>query len=258
MDVRLDATHHLHVRSAGDGDLNFLLLHGWAVSGSIWDVFVEHWPAGAGKLLIPDLRGTGFSAKPQTGYSLDDYTNDIVKLIDQMQLSQLVLVGHSMGGTIAMRVALERPQALAKLVLVSPVPPSGVPFSDGELAFFRSLFGTRQGAEQVLGMMMASKPSVAVFERAIASVASVVQEAFLGGFDAWRTAAFADRVGGITTPTVVLGGEQEQPLSPAVLQASVVGRIPGATFVPIPGVNHYPQIEATEAFIKLLREQAAP
>jgi pimeloyl-ACP methyl ester carboxylesterase len=72
MDIGLDGTHHLHLRTAGEGNRTFLLLHGWAVSGHIWDTLVDHWPAGAGPLLIPDLRGTGWSSKLREGYSLDD------------------------------------------------------------------------------------------------------------------------------------------------------------------------------------------
>lgn len=261
MDVKLSASHHLHVRTVGDGSPTFLLLHGWAVSGHIWDTLVDHWPAGAGQLLIPDLRGTGWSAKPREGYTLDDYAGDIVNLVDhltgELKLSGIVLVGHSMGGLLAMRVAMERPQALSRLVLVSPVPPGGVPFSDADLAYFRSLGGHRPGAEQVLGMMMSRKPDARTFDRAVSSASTVALEAFLGGFDAWRTASFADRVGAITTPTVVLGGELEQPLSPALLKEHVVARIPGATFVPVPGVGHYPYIESPEEFVKLLRESVA-
>ena len=261
MDVRLSGTHHVHVRSAGDGKPTFLLVHGWAVSGHIWDTLVDHWPAGAGQLLMVDLRGAGWSSKPREGYTLDDYAGDLVNVVDhltgELKLSDIVLVGHSMGGQLAMRVALERPQALSKLVLVSPVPPGGVPFGDADLAYFRSLGGHRAGAEQVLGMMMSRKPDAKSFERAVSGTSTVVLEAFLGGFDAWRTANFADRVGAITTPTVVFGGELEQPLSPALIKEHVVARIPGATFVQVPGVGHYPYIEAPEEFVKLLRESVA-
>lgn len=253
MDVKCSAAHHLHVRHAGSGSRKLLLLHGWAVSGRIWEPLIENWPEGAGELLIPDLRGTGWSAKPREGYTLDDYVADIVHVIDELKLAELILVGHSMGGVIAMRVALERPQALKQLVLVSPVPPGGVPLSEGDVAYFRSLGGTRAGAEQVLGMMMTRKPDAAAFERAASTASTVAIEAFLGGFDAWRTANFADRVGAITTPTVVFGGELEQPLSPALLKEHVVSRIPGATFVPVPEVGHYPFVESPIEFARLLR-----
>lgn len=242
---------NLHTR--GRGERVALLIHGWAVSGDIWAPVLERWPEDGPRLLAVDLRGTGWSSKPRDGYTLEAYAADVIGVIDALGLRDLVLVGHSMGGTIAMKVAIARPQALRRLVLISPVPASGVPFKDEELAFFRSLGGSREGAEQVLGMMMASRPSQAAFDRAVLGMASVVPEAFYGGFDAWRTADFAGRVGEISAPTVVFGGEVEQPLSPAVLQAAVVAPISGARFEALPGVSHYPQLECTDALTGHLR-----
>lgn len=253
MRVDLPSGLHLNVHTRGGGERVALLIHGWAVSGDIWAPVLASWPEDGPRLFAPDLRGTGWSSKPRGGYTLDAHEQDIVGLIDTLGLRDLVLVGHSMGGTIAMRVALARPQALRRLVLISPVPAGGVPFKDEELAFFRSLGGTQEGAEQVLGMMMARRPSQAAFERAVLGSASAVPETFGENFDAWRTANFADRVGQISTPTLVMGGEVEQPLSPAVLQAAVVAPIPGAQFELLPGVSHYPQLECTEHLTARLR-----
>jgi pimeloyl-ACP methyl ester carboxylesterase len=252
MNINLPNGLHIHVRSRGEGAPTVLLVHGWAVSGRIWDELMERWPATAGRLLVPDLRGSGWSSKPRDGYSLDRHRDDILELIDQLNLSDLVLVGHSMGGTIAMKVALERRTALSKLILVSPVPACGVPFSDADVAYFRTLGGTRQGAEQVLTTMMTRKPSQELLDRVIDHTASVALEAFLEGFDAWRTASFADQIAAISTPTIVFGGEGEQPLSPDLLKQEVVARIRGASFRAIAGVGHYPQVEAPDEFVALL------
>lgn len=253
MRVELGSGIQLHVHSAGDGAPTTLLIHGWAVSGRVWRPILDRWPAAAGKVLAPDLRGTGWSSKPREGYGIDDYAGDIVQLIDTLGLRDIALVGHSMGGTIAQRVALARGSALRRLVLVSPVPASGVPFGDEQLAFFRGLGGHRAGAEQTLGMMMARPCDPDLFDRTVECMATVVPEAFYGGFDAWRTADFAAEIGAISTPTVVMGGEVEQPLSPEVLQAAVVAPIPGARFVVIPGTSHYPQLECADEFMALLQ-----
>lgn len=253
MRVDLPSGIHLNVHSRGSGASTALLIHGWAVCGDIWSPVLDTWPADGPRLLAPDLRGTGWSSKPQDGYTLENYAADIVALIDKLELRDLVLVGHSMGGTIAMKVALARPQNLRRLVLISPVPAGGVPFKDEEIGFFRSLGGSQAGSEQVLAMMMATRPSQSAYERAVIGMGSVAEEAFFGGFDAWRTANFAAEVGQISAPTLVLGGEVEQPLSPQVLQAAVVAPIPGARFELLPGVSHYPQLECTEHLTARLR-----
>lgn len=253
MRVDLSDGIQINLHTRGRGERVALLVHGWAVSGDIWAPVLERWPEDGPRLLACDLRGTGWSSKPRDGYTLDAYAGDVAGVIDRLDLRDLVLVGHSMGGTIAMRVALARPQALRRLVLISPVPASGVPFRDEDIAFFRSLGGSREGAEQVLGMMMARRPAQEVVDRAVLGMASVVPEAFYGGFDAWRTANFAARVGEISTPTFVFGGAAEQPLNPDLLQAAVVAPIPGARLEVLPGVSHYPQLECTDDLVAHLR-----
>ena len=119
----------LHLREGGEGSTTTLLIHGWAVPGTVWEPVLARWPASAGRVLAPDLRGTGFSVKPREGYTLDDDVADMLALIDALQLSDLVIVGHSKGGAIAQRIALARPGLLRKLVLVCPVPASGIPRS---------------------------------------------------------------------------------------------------------------------------------
>jgi non-heme chloroperoxidase len=252
MRITLPSGISLHVHIKDGSNPSTLLLHGWAVSSAVWEPVFARWPNRAGQVLAPDLRGTGWSSKPRDGYTLDDYVADVVGLIDTLALRDLALVGHSMGGTIAQRVALERPDALRRLILVSPVPASGVPFADDDLAFFRSLGGSREGAAQIISMMMTRRPPPKLLDRLVDMMASVAIEAYLGGFDAWRTASFADRVGAIAVPTLVFGGEAEQPLTPELLTSAVVEKIPGARFVAIPGTGHYPQIECADEFVTML------
>lgn len=251
----------LHLREGGQGAPTTLLLHGWAVPGDVWDPVLARWPADAGRVIVPDLRGTGWSSKPRDGYGLEDDVQDVVALIDALELKDVVLVGHSKGGAIAQRVALERPNALRALVLVCAVPASGIPLDDGTVGFFRSLCGHRDGAAQIISMVSAKKPDPAAFQRLVDSMASVCIESLLGGFDAWRNANFADTVGGITTPTLVIAGGGEQVLPPAFLQQAIVDRIPGARMHVLEGVGHYPQLEApdelTAALLGVLGSAAA-
>jgi pimeloyl-ACP methyl ester carboxylesterase len=247
----------LHVREAGQGSPTTLLIHGWAVPGGVWEPVIARWPDDAGRVIAPDLRGTGWSSKPREGYGLEDDVADVVALIDALELKDVVLVGHSKGGAIVQRVALERPNALRKLVLLCPVPASGVPLDDGTVGFFRSLAAHYDGAKQTIGMMLAKPPvDPQLLTRLVDSMSSVVIESVLGGFDAWRTANFSDTIGNIKTPTLVIGGGAETILSPALLQQECVAKIPGAQLKLIEGSGHYPQIEAPDELTKLLVEAA--
>ncbi len=244
----------LHVREGGEGSPTTLLIHGWAVPGTVWDPVLERWPAGSGRVIAPDLRGTGFSSKPRDGYALEDDVADVLALIDELGLKDFALVGHSKGGTIAQRVALERPALIRKLVLLCPVPASGVPLDDGTIGYFRSLCGPREGLQQLIVMTTAKPPEPALLKTLVESMASVAVESLLGGFDAWRTANFGDRIAEIKAPTVVVGCGGDPVLTPAMLNELVADKIPGAKFQVIPGVGHYPQIESPDELTRVLVE----
>jgi non-heme chloroperoxidase len=258
LDIHLSDGNRLHVRSKGEGAPTVLLVHGWSLSGRVWEALFDIWPESAGRLLAVDLRGTGWSTKPRGGYSLQQYRDDIVQLIDQLKLSNLVLVGHSMGGAIAMQVALERGAQLSRIILLATVPASGVPLADADVAFFRAQGGRQEGAELILGSMMSRKPPKELFDRLVTDVSSVAIEAFLEAFDAWRTASFDDQMGAIATPTVVIGGELDPVITPSVLQEKVVARIAGSRFMTLSGVGHYPQVEAPEELKALLLRELQP
>ncbi len=256
--VNLANGSSLHLREGGEGSPTTLLIHGWAVPGTVWEPVLARWPAGAGRVLAPDLRGTGFSSKPREGYGLEDDVADMVALIDELALKDLVVIGHSKGGTIAQRIALERPQVVRQLVLVCPVPASGVPLDEPTVGYFRSLCGPREGLAQLIRMTTASAPDPALFERLVDSMGSVALESLHGGLDAFRNADFGDRIGAITAPTLVIGGAAEVVLPPAFLQEFIVDKIPGAKLQVMPGVGHYPQIEAPDELTRLLVEVVAP
>lgn len=252
MEVTLSDGTYLHVRIHGEGERSTILLHGWSVSGRVWDGLIERWPADAGRLVVPDLRGSGWSAKPRSGYTLERYARDVVELIAALKLAPVTLVGHSMGGAIAQLVAVEQPDLVSRLLLVCPVPASGVPLPTEALSFFRAGAGHREGSEKVLRSAMAIQLSDEAMDKLLCDVATVSIDAYLEGLDAWRNAAFSERLGAIRCETVVLGGEAEPYLPPAFLQQAVVSKIAGARFVGVPGAGHYPQLETPDAFAAAL------
>ncbi|HJU41994.1 MAG TPA: alpha/beta hydrolase [Vicinamibacterales bacterium] len=70
------------------------------------------------RVIVPDLRGHGDSERPETGYRLTDFADDVIKLMDALQVPKAVLVGHSMGSFVARKVNELAPARVARLVLV--------------------------------------------------------------------------------------------------------------------------------------------
>lgn len=109
--------HDVTYRVAGDGPL-VVLIHGIAGSSTTWRTVM---PALAAHytVIAPDLLGHGESAKPRGDYSLGAYASGIRDLLAVLDLGAATVVGHSLGGGIAMQFAYQFPERVQRLVLVA-------------------------------------------------------------------------------------------------------------------------------------------
>jgi pimeloyl-ACP methyl ester carboxylesterase len=123
-----------HIEIPGD-DPPLLWLHGWQCSstGELLPAAIQAPLRGRRSLLI-DFLGHGYSDKPSDfGYGLEDHARTIVALIDSLGLRECGLVGHSMGGAVAILVAAARPAVVSLLVMAEgSVGPEGDDGLDGQ------------------------------------------------------------------------------------------------------------------------------
>ncbi|WP_437669475.1 alpha/beta fold hydrolase [Sorangium sp. So ce131] len=113
-----------HVRPTG---LTLLLLHGFLDAGSTWDLVAEPLARAGHDVVAPDLRGFGQSARVPAGgyYHFPDYVADIAALVDALAPERLGVVGHSMGGAVAVYYAGACPGRVERLALLEGMgPPS--------------------------------------------------------------------------------------------------------------------------------------
>jgi len=100
-----------------------VLLHGMAGCSDTWDGVAGTLIAAGRRVIALDLRGHGHSARAAS-YPLDDFSTDLTTLLDQLELAQVDLVGHSLGGFIALSVAAQQPQRIRRLLIEdAPAPP---------------------------------------------------------------------------------------------------------------------------------------
>jgi len=107
-----------------------LLLHGWGGSAYMFRRGIERLADEGCRVLAPDLRGFGLSDKPTTAdaYGVAAFVGDVIALLDTLGVVRAALVGQSLGGGVALRVALSHPERVTALALVNPVGLAGVPY----------------------------------------------------------------------------------------------------------------------------------
>ncbi len=105
---------------AGDAPAT-LLLHGIANYGRYWDLFADA-IAGRLRLLAPDARGHGASARPDAGYEPTEFVADALAILDACAIDRALVVGHSMGGSHAIDLAGSHPDRVLGLVAVDVGP----------------------------------------------------------------------------------------------------------------------------------------
>lgn len=109
--------HRVTFRDAGAGPV-IVLLHGIAGSSRTWDDVIERLTPHA-RVIAPDLLGHGTSAKPRGDYSLGSFASGVRDLIVALEVDTVTLVGHSLGGGVALQFAYQFPQLTGRLALVA-------------------------------------------------------------------------------------------------------------------------------------------
>lgn len=131
MDARLSPYRELFVhgrrlayRTAGDDNGEpVVLIHAFASQSSSWAEVAGALARRGFRVIAPDLRGHGRSAWADS-YALEDFEQDLVGLLDALKLQRVSLVGHSLGGHLALRLAMRLPERIDRLVIeAAPVPP---------------------------------------------------------------------------------------------------------------------------------------
>ncbi|MFP7761072.1 alpha/beta fold hydrolase [Marisediminicola sp. LYQ85] len=115
---------NLHVDDTGGSGRPVVLIHGWPLSGESWSEQVPAFASAGYRVITYDRRGFGRSDKPKTGYTYDTLTEDLHTLLTELDLTDVTLVGFSMGGgEVARYFTKYGDERIHSVVFASAVPP---------------------------------------------------------------------------------------------------------------------------------------
>ena len=121
--VQLPSGIRLRVAESGPPDGSpVLLLHGWGGTLYMYRHAFDLLPRLGLRTIAIDLRGFGLSTRIEEAgaYSLDEYLDDVLALLDTLRLERVAIVGQSMGGGLTLRFALRYPERVSRIVLINP------------------------------------------------------------------------------------------------------------------------------------------
>ena len=106
--------------AAGEDGAPVVLVHGGAGDRRDWSKNIEAL-ASSHRVFVPDLIGYGETSRPDGPYTIDRFAGFLGEFMDRLGIEMACLVGHSLGGRIALEVASTSPERIARLVLVAPI-----------------------------------------------------------------------------------------------------------------------------------------
>ncbi len=248
----------LNVFEAGVGNHNkthpsLVFLHYFAGSSRAWTEVIEEL-AKDYHCVAPDLRGFGASDALPENYAVKDYADDVADLIRTLEIENYVLIGHSMGGKIALALAARNPKNLQSLILLAPSPPTPEPIKEETRAKLLSSHGNARVANETVCKAAGGKLSGEVFERAINDNLRSSKAAWKWWLESGSREDLSAEIEKINVPVLVAAGENDEAMTPELLEREVVRRIESARLVIMPEVKHLPPLEAPAAVAKLIRK----
>ena len=252
----------LYWEQAGEGS-PVVLVHEAIGDRRMWEPQWQTFPR-AHRTVRYDMRGFGDSPIGPGTYS---HARDLADLLDELGLEQTSLVAGSLGGRVALEVAVDRPDRIEKLVLVNPGGPAGewseetqAGWAEEEAALER---GDLDAAVEVNLRMWVDGPHRSpedVDQGVRALVARMQRRSFELQLPVAEEAEeellvddLAARVSGLSVPTLVVAGELDQPDILAIGDR-LAKEIPGAQHATIPDAAHAPNLEQPEEFDRLVLE----
>ncbi len=256
-----------------------LLLHGKNFFGAYWEGTIRAL-AGAGyRVVVPDQIGFGKSSKPDLHYTFEQLAASTRKLLEKLAIEKVVVVGHSMGGMLAVRFALMHPALAGALVLENPIGLEDyrekVPYQSVEVQYFSNLHQTEESLRKFIGSYFVAwkadyEPYVMVPYRwtlspeypryALASALTyqmiysqpVVQDLPRLRLPTLLVIGQADRTtlgrGSLSKDVLATLGRYPE------LGRKAAAAIPGARLVELPDVGHVPHLESPARFHGALLE----
>ena len=255
--ARDDVPHAIQVSPsvmASEARPSMVFLHGIGGRASGWAPIQQACANAGYSSLAWDMPGYGESPLISP-YDFDGLADALAALMNAQGLQKAVLVGHSLGGMVALQMWARHPERVAGLVLAASSPAFGHGSGDFQQAFIAQRLAPleagktmAQVAEGLIPTMVApgyNGPGLAQAQACMGSITPAAYKAALGALVQFEQRAALPT---ITVPTLCIAGEHDRTASPTVVQR-MAEKIPNAQYQCLAGVGHLLTFEQPERFV---------
>jgi pimeloyl-ACP methyl ester carboxylesterase len=234
-----------------------ILLHGWLGSWGLWQETMAYLGASYRTYAL-DFWGFGESGKKRETYSISDFVILVDQFMEQLGIARAPLVGHSMGGTVSLYVAIKYPERVSKVVVI------GSPVVGSSLAWPLKLAGYRGVAFMLFNMMGPFRVFMKYFysrqicrderfpEMMDHDLSKTTVEAFLRSITSLRRTDLIPMLDQVRVPVLGMYGATDKIVDPMQWQPMQKG-IPHALIERFPTAGHFPMLEEPIIFSQKLK-----
>lgn len=249
----------IRYRLEGEGTRPLVCVHGVGSYLEAWDGVVERL-APHFRILRFDLRGHGRSARTKGRYEIDDFVRELLLLADadHVGFARFSLAGFSLGGLIAQRAALDHPDRIERLVLLSTVAGRNQAEKERVLSRLSMLQSREPGShyDNSVGRWFSEE-----FQKVNPDLMATLRErnaandpdCYAAAYRVLAESDFGDELGRISCPTLVATGEEDQGSNPRMARL-MAERIHGSRLAILPGKRHSILIEAPADVAGLMQD----
>ncbi len=233
-----------------------ILLHGWLGSWGLWQETMAYLGRHYRTYAL-DFWGFGESGKKRDTYAVQDFVTLVDQFMERLGIAQAPLVGHSMGGTVSLSVAIQNPERVNKVVVI------GSPIVGSSLAFPLKLAGYRFIANTIFSKMWAFRGAMKVASPFICAdprfprmmdqdLSKLTVESFLLSIASLRRADLRPMLPQLKIPVLGMYGDRDNIVDPCQWQPLLAG-VPHAKIVRWQRAQHFVMLDIPQDFMENLK-----